>query len=59
MHKLTIPLAVVMATTGTLLLSSLGNPVGTQNDRRVIVLGIDDDGRAQIEPEQNIYNTEE
>ena len=38
---LTIPLAVVMATTGTLLLSSLGDPVGAQNDRRVIVLGID------------------
>jgi hypothetical protein len=30
-------------------------PAGT----RVLVLGIDDSGRAQIEPEQSIYTTEE
>jgi hypothetical protein len=30
-------------------------PSGT----RVLVLGIDEDGRALIEPEQTIYNTEE
>jgi hypothetical protein len=36
-----IPIALVMATIGTLRLSSLSGPVGAQNDRRVIVLGID------------------
>ncbi len=37
----TIPIALVMATIGTLLVSSLSDSVDAQNDRRVIVLGID------------------
>ena len=37
----TVPIALVAATIGTLLISSLGDPVCAQNDRRVIVLGID------------------
>ena len=36
-----IPIAMVVATIGALLVSSLCDPVGAQNDRRVIVLGID------------------
>ena len=36
-----IPIAMVVATIGALLVSSLSDPVGAQNDRRVIVLGID------------------
>ena len=37
----TVPIVVVAATIGTLLISSLGDPVGAEHDRRVIVLGID------------------
>jgi hypothetical protein len=33
----------------------LALPAGT----RVLVLGIDETGRARIEPEQNVYTTEE
>ena len=37
----TIPIVLVMATIGTLLASLLSDPARAQNDRRVIVLGID------------------
>ena len=36
-----LPIALVMAMAGALLLSTLGDEVGAQSDRRVIVLGID------------------
>jgi len=36
-----LPLALVLATLGMLLVGSLRDPVGAQNNRRVIVLGID------------------
>jgi len=41
------------------MLAATPEPRALPSGTRVVVLGIDDDGRAQIEPEQNIYNTEE